>query len=65
MQHLNIYITVHLNVRDMQVNGTGPIKSEGLKRGLQSMETSDYLMSETSMFLYVVVSYQCDIPSRL
>nr|GMC50474.1 kinesin-like protein KIN-4A isoform X1 [Ipomoea batatas] len=31
---------------DTKVRGTFPVKSEGLKRGLQSMESSDYPMTE-------------------
>nr|GMC56160.1 kinesin-like protein KIN-4A isoform X1 [Ipomoea batatas] len=33
---------------DTKVRGTFPVKSEGLKRGLQSMESSDYPMTENA-----------------
>lgn len=49
------YITSHSNTKVsaiLQVVANGAMKSEGLKRGLQSIESCDYQMSESSMFLY-------------
>lgn len=40
-----------------QVRESGATKMEGLKRGLQTMESSDHQMSESSMFLFVRSSF--------
>lgn len=50
----------------LQLSGNGTLKNEGLKRGLQSMESSDYQMSDSSIFLYIsqLASHYIDNISR-
>ena len=46
-----------------QVHKSGATKNEGLKRGLETMESCDYQMSESSMFLFVRSSFRLDVIS--
>lgn len=51
-------VTTNKTNSNPQVRESGATKNEGLKRGLQTMESYDCQMSESSMFLFVRSSFR-------